>query len=126
MNHPVSPLLVPWLHEINSGSKTKFQSQLSDSWVDRGATDDTEGRRVVAVIRISKLWMIEDIEEFGSQLNMPFFWPAQPNNFGNGEVKVCLIWSVHNPGGAISEVGADTIRTDNRGRRETPTFKVTI
>ena len=61
---------------ITSESKAELRSQLPNSWIDGGATDDAEGCRVEAVIRISKLWMIEYIEEFGSQLNMPFLWPT--------------------------------------------------
>lgn len=115
-----------WFGSSTPESKAKLHSQLPNPWANRGITYNTEGRRIEAVVRICELRMIEDIEEFGSQLNTPFLWPAQRNGFGNGEVEVCLTWAVDNPGGAISEVGANTIRTDNRGRRETSTSKVTI
>ncbi len=70
--------------------------------------------------------MVEDIEGLGPQLNLDPFRPMQRNGLHNGEVEVCLTWAIRNPGGAISEVGPDTIRTDNRGRRETLTSKVIV
>ena len=101
-------------------SEVQFQGELYDSRRYRRTQDLAESCRILLIIRVGELWRIESVEQLRTKLNVgSVIRPRQNELLYEREIRIPLVWSVHNARSGVSEAGSDTVGSDHWKNRET-------
>ena len=87
---------------------------MSHAGTDGGVTNHAERRRCEVAVRVSKLCMIQCVEELSAKLNAASLnGPIEQSSFGERDIQVRLPRAIHDTCGAVSKARPNTVRTNN-------------